>query len=126
MSVEHSQRFEPLAIEVVDKLDAVANTARAWLANPRRPSIDTLASGGNTLNSDRAARALDDVNQANESAYRKLASEPAIARVIAEDDDGHRTAYYFYRMHWSPCASTSVQRGTPAGRDRRNRPQPTI
>jgi len=24
-------------------------------------------------------------------------------------------------MHWSPCASTSVQRGTLAGRNRRNR-----
>ena len=91
MSMEHSQRLEPLAKDVVDKLDTVASTARQWLANPRRLGIDALATGGNTLNSDRAARALDEVNQANESAYRKLASEPAIARVIAEDDDGHRT-----------------------------------
>lgn len=97
MSVMDSQRLEPLATEVVGKLDAVASTAKSWLANPRRLSVDALANGGNTLNSDRAARALDSVNLANEAAYRKLASEPAISRVIAEDEDGQRTAYYFCR-----------------------------
>lgn len=36
MSVKDGQRLEPLATEIVGKLDAVANTAKSWLANPRR------------------------------------------------------------------------------------------
>lgn len=116
MSMEHSERFGPLATEVVDKLVTVANAARAWLATPRRPGIEALAAGGNTLNSDRAARAFDGVNQANESAYRKLASEPAIARVIAEDHDGHRTAYYFCRAEQGMANLGVVSYRAPAGR----------
>ncbi|OAI65084.1 helicase UvrD [Ralstonia solanacearum] len=116
MSMEHSQRFEPLATEVVDKLDTVARTAQDWLASPHRLGIDALAAGGNTLNSDRAARALDGVNQANESAYRKLASEPAIARVIAEDDNGRRTAYYFCRAEQGIADLGLVSYRAPAGR----------
>jgi hypothetical protein len=116
MSMDHSQRLEPLAKDVVEKLDTVASTARQWLASPRRLGIDALATGGNTLNSDRAARALDAVNQANESAYRKLASEPAIARVIAEDDDGHRTAYYFCRAEQGLVNLGLISYRAPVGR----------
>ncbi|NKA73553.1 DNA helicase UvrD [Ralstonia solanacearum] len=116
MSMEHSQRFAPLATEVVEKLDTVASTAQAWLANPHRLRIDALAAGGNTLHSDRPARALDGVNQANEAAYRKLASEPAIARVIAEDDDGHRTAYYFCRAEQGIADLGLVSYRAPVGR----------
>lgn len=46
MSMEHSQRLEPLAKDVVEKLDTVASTARQWLASPRRLGIDALATGG--------------------------------------------------------------------------------
>ncbi|MBB5456762.1 ATP-binding domain-containing protein [Paraburkholderia sp. Cpub6] len=116
MSMEHSQRFGPLATEVVDKLDTVASAARTWLATPRRAGIEALASGGNTLNSDRAVRAFDGVNQANESAYRMLASEPAIARVIAEDHNGHRTTYYFCRAEQGMANLSVVSYRAPAGR----------
>ena len=45
MSMEYSQRFEPLATEVVDKLDTVARTALDWLASPHRLGIDALELG---------------------------------------------------------------------------------
>lgn len=116
MSMEHSQHFEPLAIEVVDKLDTVANAARAWLANPSRPGIDALAAGGNTLHSDRTARVFAGVNQANESAYSTLAIEPAIARVIAEDEDGQRVTYYFCRAEQGLANLGLVSYRAPVGR----------
>jgi len=116
MSKEHSQRLEPLATEVVDKLQTVAGAAQSRLANARPLGIDALANAGNTLNSDRAARKLDEVNQANESAYRKLASEPAIARVLVEDDDGKRTAYYFCRAEQGMADMGVISYLAPVGR----------
>lgn len=116
MSKEHSQRLEPLATEVVDKLQTVAGTAQSRLASARPLGIDSLANAGNTLNSDRAARKLDEVNQANESAYRKLASEPAIARVVVEDDDGKRTAYYFCRAEQGMVDMGVISYLAPVGR----------
>lgn len=116
MSLQHSQRLEPLASEVVDKLQAVAGTAQARLSNARPLGVDALANAGNTLNSDRAARKLDEVNQANESAYRKLASEPAIARVVVEDDDGKRTAYYFCRAEQGMVELGVISYRAPVGR----------
>lgn len=116
MSKEHSQRLEPLATEVVDKLQTVAGAAQSRLASARPLGIDALANAGNTLNSDRAARKLDEVNQANESAYRKLASEPAIARVVVEDDDGKRTAYYFCRAEQGMVDMGVISYLAPVGR----------
>lgn len=116
MSTGNSERFEPLANEIVDKLDAVSSTARSWLSNSRPIGIEALVHGGNTLNSDRAARNLDDVYRANESAYRQLADEPAIARVIAEDDEGRRTAYYFCRAEQGMANLGLVSYRAPVGR----------
>lgn len=116
MSQEHSERLEPLATEVVDKLQTVAGAAQSRLASARPLGIDALANAGNTLNSDRAARKLDEVNQANESAYRKLASEPAIARVVVEDDDGKRAAYYFCRAEQGMVEMGVISYLAPVGR----------
>ena len=58
MSQDHSQRLEPLATEVVDKLQAVAGIAQARLSSARPLGMVVLANMGNTLNSDRAPRKL--------------------------------------------------------------------
>lgn len=116
MSMEYGHRLEPLANEVVGKLQQVASTAQSWLSNRQPLGIDALATAGNTLNSDAAARKLDEVNHANEAAYRKLASEPAIARVIAEDDDGNRSAYYFCRAEQGMANLGLVSYRAPVGR----------
>lgn len=116
MSIMNSQRLEPLATEIVGKLGAVASNATSWLANSQRLSVDALGNAGNTLNSDRAARALDNVNQANETAYRKLANEPAISRVIAEDEDGQRATYYFCRAEQGIVSHRLFSYLAPIGR----------
>ncbi|MBW0172132.1 MAG: ATP-binding domain-containing protein [Hydrogenophaga sp.] len=116
MTLKDGQRLEPLATEIVGKLDAVASTAKSWLASPNRLGVDSLANAGNTLNSDRAARALDNVNQANEAAFRKLASEPSIARVVAEDKDGHLTTYYFCRAEQGMVTQGLFSYRAPIGR----------
>jgi hypothetical protein len=97
MQKNQGERLEPLATEVIGTLDQVAKTARDWLANSRPLGIDALANAGNTLNSDAAVRHLGAMHQDNEAAYRKMASEPAVVRVVAEDEEGKRSTYYFCR-----------------------------
>lgn len=116
MYKEHEGRLEPFANEVIGTLDNVARTARDWLSTSRPLGIDSLASGGNTLNSDAAVRRLGAMHQENEAAYLKLVSEPAIARVIAEDDDGIRTAYYFCRAEQGIVSLGLVSYRAPVGR----------
>lgn len=116
MSTLDSQRYEPLAQEIIEKLGQVATAAQSWLSDRRPIDTSALASGGNTLHSDAAARKLDGVNQANEAAYRKLAEEPAIARVITEDDDGKQSAYYFCRADQGMPNLGLVSYRAPVGR----------
>lgn len=116
MSTEDDSRLEPMATEVVGKLEQVATAAQAWLKQKRPLGIDVLANVGNTLNSDRAARALDAINQANENTYLKLATEPAIARVIVEDEEGKRVAYYFCRADQGMVDLGVVSYRAPIGR----------
>ena len=91
------ERLEPFATEVIGTLEQVAKTSRAWLANSRPLGIESLANAGNSLNSDAAVRRLGAVHEDNEVAYRKMASEPAVVRVVAEDEEGKRRTYYFCR-----------------------------
>lgn len=116
MSKDHRKSFEPMAKEVVGTLDDVARTARTWLQSSSRLDGSALAGGRNTMHSDLALRNLDQVNHANESAYRKLANEPAIARVIAEAEDGRRTAYYFCRAEQGIPRLGLVSYRAPVGR----------
>lgn len=116
MSKDHRKSFEPMAKEVVGTLDDVARTARTWLQSTSRLDASALAGGRNTMHSDLALRNLDQVNHANESAYRKLANEPAIARVIAEAEDGRRTAYYFCRAEQGIPSLGLVSYRAPVGR----------
>ncbi|MBD8633965.1 ATP-binding domain-containing protein [Oxalobacteraceae sp. CFBP 8755] len=97
MQKDQEERFEPMANEVIGTLEQVARTSREWLANSRPFGIDLLANVGNTLNSDVAVRRLGVVHKDNEAAYRTMASEPAVVRVVAEDEDGKRHTYYFCR-----------------------------
>lgn len=97
MQKDQEVKYEPIASEVIRTLEQVARTSREWLANSRPFGIDLLANAGNTLNSDIAVRRLGAVHQDNEAAYRTMASEPAVVRIVAEDEDGKRHTYYFCR-----------------------------
>jgi hypothetical protein len=46
MSQEHSQRLEPLASEVIDQLQTVADAAQSRLANARPLDTEALANAG--------------------------------------------------------------------------------
>lgn len=97
MNIEQQNLLQPLAQDVLDKLETVSNAAHMWLVDDRKLGPDALTTGTNTAISDAAVRNLAKINQQNQTAYRKLTEEPAISRVMAKDDDGTLHTYYFCR-----------------------------
>ena len=111
-----SAQLQPLASEVIDKLTEVATAAKGWLNDSYRLGPGALAAGGNTFHAPGAVRALQNINKANEAAYQQLAEEPAIARVVAEDEGGRRDIFYFCRADQGLPQLRLISYRAPVGR----------
>lgn len=83
-----------IAKEVLGKLQEIATAARAWLQDPRGPSVNTLVPGSV---SEAALRNLGQVNLQNRTAYQRLSKEPVVSRVVAEDKGGGLHTRFFCR-----------------------------
>lgn len=97
--------------------ETVAN-ARAALGEKRPTSSSTLAVL-NTLTAATAVRNLDGLSQNQIKELRQLCAEPAIARIVAEDDSGTRKIYFISRAtpHRSPSdGSAAASYRAPVGR----------
>ncbi|MDO8771987.1 MAG: ATP-binding domain-containing protein [Burkholderiaceae bacterium] len=94
MNSAEQNALAPIAEEVLDKLQAVATAARAWLQDPSGPSANTLVPGSV---SEAALRNLGQVNQQNRTAYQRLSKEPVVSRVVAEDENGGLHTRFFCR-----------------------------
>lgn len=81
MNSADQNALAPIAEEVLEKLQEVADAARAWLRDPRGPSADTLVPGSV---SEAALRNLGQVNQQNRTAYQRLSKEPAYLGLACE------------------------------------------
>lgn len=88
--------IEQIAGEALAQLESIAETARGKLHNGRTLGSEALASI-NTMTSSSAIQNLGQISQVNRESYQTLASEPAIARVVAEDDTGNRQTFYICR-----------------------------
>lgn len=94
MNKAEQNTLAPIAQEVLGKLQEVAEAARAWLADPRGPSANTLVPGSV---SEAALRNLGQVNQQNRAAYQRLSKEPIVSRVLVEDEGGGLHTRFFCR-----------------------------
>ncbi|HDX9154503.1 TPA: ATP-binding domain-containing protein [Klebsiella oxytoca] len=88
--------IEQIAGEALAQLESIAETARGKLHDGRTLGSEALASI-NTMTSSSAIQNLGQISQVNRESYQTLASEPAIARVVAEDDTGNRQTFYICR-----------------------------
>ncbi|EKN5028725.1 ATP-binding domain-containing protein [Yersinia enterocolitica] len=88
--------IEQIAGEALAQLESIAETARGKLHDGRILGSEALASI-NTMTSSSAIQNLGQISQVNRESYQTLASEPAIARVVAEDDTGNRQTFYICR-----------------------------
>lgn len=93
---ESRLHIEQIAGEALAQLESIAETAKGKLHDGRTLGSEALASI-NTMTSSSAIQNLGQISQVNRESYQTLASEPAIARVVAEDDTGNRQTFYICR-----------------------------
>lgn len=96
INAESKQHIEQLASETLTQLASIAEAAKGKLNDGRTLGSDSLASI-NTMTSSSAIQKLDQISQANQDSYQKLAAEPAIARVVVIDEEGEERTYYICR-----------------------------
>lgn len=93
---QQREHLKSAARQSLDVFDAVSNNARGLLNKPSSASLSALASA-NAFTMEGAAKTLDAIDRTQHEAYEKLAREPSIARVIAEDEAGNRETYFISR-----------------------------
>jgi hypothetical protein len=96
LSRETKKYVEALATEALDTLREVSTAAKQNLHIPSTPASNVFASI-NTLTSAAAVRQYDDISRASREASEILSREPAVARVIAEDDEAQLRTIYICR-----------------------------
>ena len=113
MNIPEQQALKPIAHEVLNKLEVVAQTARAWLSDSRGLSADSLVPG--SVN-DAALQNVARVNQQNKTAYDRLSKEPFVSRVVAEGKDGSLRNYFFCRADQGMAGQGVISYLTTFGR----------
>jgi len=101
---EQSEELSQAAEQTLNAFDTISHAARARLSTGPRTPGDALAVQ-NAFTSEKAYSALGSVERAEREACERLAREPAIARVIVEDENQSREVIYVARAA-SPTGGT--------------------
>jgi addiction module HigA family antidote len=96
---------EYVAAEALEAFQEIADEARRALHDQRTLSVDSLAPT-NALTAARAAERLGQLNREIMESHALLAREPAIARVVASDENDHKQVFYIARA----AAGSTVSR----------------
>jgi hypothetical protein len=86
----------PIAEESLDLFAQIASAAEKEIMSGTGSGAGSFASI-NTFTSTEAVKNRSQITDANLESYRILSREPAIARVLVVDEEGHRSTYYFCR-----------------------------
>lgn len=84
---ESRKHIEEIAGEALAQLESIAETERGKLYDGRTLGSDALASI-NAMTSSSAIQRLGKISQANRENHQVLVAEPAIARVVVDDEEG--------------------------------------
>jgi hypothetical protein len=90
-------RLTEMGGQALQVFPAIADKARTLL-QLRSGDVPDVFTHMNTLNEGQAAIGLMRIKRENEDAYRRLTQEPAIARVVVEDDAGNQHTYFVSRF----------------------------
>jgi len=88
--------FSSLAEETLDTFAEIANTAGSKLSEGQAAGTDSFATG-NTLTGSKAYQNLDGIQRGQRDVLEKLCQEPAIVRLVLEDDDQNQRTLYIAR-----------------------------
>ena len=94
--MDRDTHLKEISKETLDVFDFVASEASKKLNASPTDSSNSLAS----VNTMTGGSAVDNVARANKdsrASYQQLTKEPAIARIVVEDDDGNQSEYYVCR-----------------------------
>lgn len=106
------EHIDHLAGETLQKFEQVANEARAKLSAASGVTPDSLANI-NTLTSGGAVQKLAQISEVNRASYEQLTKEPAISRVVVENEYGNRQIFFICRT--TPILGMASYR-SPVGR----------
>lgn len=115
LTADSKQHVEDVAEDVLAQLERTASAAKAKLGETASLTTDVLA-GVNTLTSGSAIQRLREIDSQNRASYELLAREPAIARVVVEDEEGERETYYFCRGDQGMANLGVISYRAPIGR----------
>jgi hypothetical protein len=107
-----------IAKRTLDFFEDAGSAAREALAENRRPGVSVLAVV-NTLTAEKAVQNLESLNETRLRELRVLSVEPAIARIVAEDEGGTQKTYFISRAtpHRGPQdGSAAASYRAPIGR----------
>jgi hypothetical protein len=99
--------FSPLAEDTLTTFAEIADNATNKLGSGNSMGTDSFASG-NTLTGNRAFQNLANIKQNNREQLTKLCQEPAIARLVIEDDNENQKVIYIARNANLPLPSGKV------------------
>jgi len=115
LTADSKQHVEDVAEDVLAQLERTASAAKAKLGETASLTTDVLA-GVNTLTSGSAIQRLREIDSQNRASYELLSREPAIARVVVEDEEGERETYYFCRGDQGMANLGVISYRAPIGR----------
>ena len=112
-------RLKDVAAHSLRHFEEAVSAARDSLGETRSTSSNSFAVV-NTFTGENAVRKLDDLSQGQVKELRQLCIEPAIARVVAEDESGAQKIYFISRAtpHGRPSdpKSAAASYRAPVGR----------
>lgn len=115
LTTESRQHIEQVAENVLEQLERTALAAKSKLSETASLTTDVLA-GVNTLTSGSTIQRLKEIDSQNRASYELLSREPAIARVVVEDEEGERQTYYFCRGDQGMANLGVISYRAPIGR----------
>ena len=112
------KHMESVAETTLETFETISAAARSSLLKPP-PSPEKALAVVNTLTSGNAIGKLEEILKKNRMSLQALLEEPAIARVVATNDDGGRQTYFICRTSPAGLALNAPQlasRNSPVGR----------
>jgi GTPase SAR1 family protein len=89
--------FKPLAEETLDAFLKISTKAGQELQFSSNVSVSNSFASTNSFTGGKALQNLQSINKSNREALSTLKTEPAIARVVAEDSEGNQKTVYISR-----------------------------
>lgn len=93
--------LEKIAHEALETFSAIESLANSKLSSMGVASAAAFATA-NTFTGNSAVQNLADINQTNIDGYESLKKEPALIRLLVEDDDGNNRTIYISRKSSLP------------------------